>query len=180
MLAPEAPYPLHGGGAYRTASLLHYFAGFADVDLILISESGHPALLPPELVRKQTVIGLPAHGKGALERYLRNARRAIAGVPPLVDRLRGLAPAILRAIGEDRYALGVVEHSWCAPYVRELANVCKRTVLDLHNVESVLHERCAATSRGLIAVGHKRFAKLSRKLESELFPEYSLVLATVV
>ncbi len=36
MLAPEPPYPLHGGGAYRTASLVHYFARFASVDLILI------------------------------------------------------------------------------------------------------------------------------------------------
>ena len=39
-LSPEAPYPLHGGGAYRTASLLHFFARFAQVDLILFSESG--------------------------------------------------------------------------------------------------------------------------------------------
>ena len=178
MLAPEAPYPLHGGGAYRTASLLHYFAGFADVDLVLISESGQPALLPPGLVRRQTVIALPAHGKGTLERYLRNARRAIAGVPPLVDRLSGLGPSILRAIGDDRYELGIVEHSWCASYIDEIASVCKLTVLDLHNVESVLHQRCAAASRGLIAMGHRRFAKLSQALESKLLPEYSMVLVT--
>jgi len=178
MLAPEAPYPLHGGGAYRTASLLHYFAGFADIDLVLISESRQPALLPPGLVRKQSVIGLPAHGKGTLERYLRNARRAVAGVPPLVDRLSGLRPSIAQAIGENRYELGIVEHSWCAPYINEIASVCKLTVLDLHNVESVLHQRCAAASRGLIAMGHKRFAKLSQTLESKLFPEYSVILAT--
>jgi glycosyltransferase involved in cell wall biosynthesis len=178
MLAPEAPYPLHGGGAYRTASLLHYFAGFADVDLVLISESGRPALLPSGLIRRQSVIGLPSHGKGTLERYLRNARRAIAGVPPLVDRLSGLGPSILQAIGEDRYELGIVEHSWCAPYINEIASVCKVTVLDLHNVESVLHQRCAAASRGLVKVGHKRFARVSQTLESKLFPEYSLILAT--
>ena len=105
MLAPEAPYPLHGGGAYRTASLLHYFAGFADIDLVLISESG-PALLPPGLVRKQSVIGLPAHGNGTLERYFRNARRALAGVPPLVDRLSGFGPAILQAIGAGPELVG--------------------------------------------------------------------------
>jgi len=178
MLAPEAPYPLHGGGAYRTASLLHYFAGFADVDLVLISESGRPALLPPGLIRRQSVIGLPAHGKGTLERYLRNARRAMAGVPPLVDRLSGLGPAIVQAIGEDRYELGIVEHSWCAPYVDEIASVSKLTVLDLHNVESVLHQRCAAAGRGLLGLGHKRFAKASQKMESKLFPKYSMILAT--
>ena len=50
-LSPEPPYPLEGGGAFRIASLLHYFARFAEVDLILISDSGAPALLPPGLVR---------------------------------------------------------------------------------------------------------------------------------
>jgi glycosyltransferase involved in cell wall biosynthesis len=178
MLAPEAPYPLRGGGAYRTASLLHYFARLADVDLILMSEGGRPALLPPGLVRTQTVIPLPVHGKGLPERLLRNARRAFAGVPPLVDRLSGLRESILRAIGSNRYDLGIVEHSWCAPYVVELSGVCKQTVLDLHNVESVLHERCGATNGGLVALGHRRFAKASRTLESELFPGYSMILTT--
>ena len=113
-----------------------------------------------------------------LERYLRNARRAMAGVPPLVDRLSGLGPAIVRAIGEDRYDLGIVEHSWCAPYIDEIASVSKLTVLDLHNVESVLHQRCAAANRGLLGLGHRRFAKASQKMESKLFPEYSMILAT--
>ena len=178
MLAPEAPYPLHGGGAYRTASLLNYFARFADLVLIFFSEGGQPALLPPGLVRKQFVIPLPVHGKGKVERYLRNARRAIMGVPPLTDRLGGLGPAIRRAIQHTHYDLGVVEHSWCAPYVAELSDVCSTTVLDLHNVESVLHQRCATASRGLIAAGHKRFANMSEKLEARLLPRYSLVLAT--
>jgi glycosyltransferase involved in cell wall biosynthesis len=177
MLAPEAPYPLHGGGAYRTASLLHYFARFADVDLILMSEGGRPALLPPGLITKQTVIPLPVHGRGTLERYLRNGRRAVAGVPPLTDRFSGLGAALLRALAGTRYDVGIVEHSWCAGYVPELSTVCERTVLDLHNVESVLHERCAAANRGLVAIGHRRFARMSRKLESQLFPQYSVVLA---
>src|SRR5665213_3607412 len=47
ILSPEPPYPLHGGGAFRIASLIHYFARFAQVDLILFSESGTPAVLPP-------------------------------------------------------------------------------------------------------------------------------------
>jgi glycosyltransferase involved in cell wall biosynthesis len=49
-------------------------------------------------------------------------------------------------------------------------------VLDMHNIESVLHERCAGVSRGLIGAGHRRFAAASRKLESALIPRYSAVL----
>jgi len=178
MLSPEPPYPLHGGGAYRTASLVHYFRRFADVDLIQISESGQPALLPPGLVRSQKVIALPPHGKGWIARYVRNASRAIRGVPPLIDRLSGLDQAIARAIGTERYDIGIIEHFWCAPYVERLGAICGITVLDLHNIESVLHESCAAFDGGLVAVGHQRFAAVSRRLERQLLPRFSLVLVT--
>jgi len=177
MLAPEPPYPLNGGGAYRTASLVHYFARFAEVDLILFSECGKPALLPPGLVRSQQLIPLPVHGKGAVERYLRNARRAMRGVPPLIDRVSGFERQFRELVGHRRYDLGIVEHFWCAPYIGEMSAVCDRTVLDLHNLESVLNERCAAAGRGLVAAGQRRFASLSRELETELLPRYSLVLA---
>jgi glycosyltransferase involved in cell wall biosynthesis len=177
-LSPESPYPLHGGGQYRTASLIHYFSGFAQVDLILISESGKPALLPPGLVRSQTVIPLPRHGKGALERYARNARRAFVGVPPLIDRLSGLTSEIVKAIGGKQYDLGVVEHFWLAPYLKQMKSACAETVLDLHNVESALHRTCAEADRGIVSLGHSRFAGASRKLEAELLPGFSMVLAT--
>jgi glycosyltransferase involved in cell wall biosynthesis len=69
-----------------------------------------------------------------------------------------------------------VEHFWCAPYIDEMETVCASTILDLHNLESVLTETCAAASRGLVAAGHQRFASVSRRLERELLPRYSLVL----
>ncbi|MEP6717036.1 MAG: hypothetical protein ABJC09_15810, partial [Terriglobia bacterium] len=178
MLAPEAPYPLHGGGAYRTASLLHYFARFAEVDLILISESGLPALLPPGLVRSQTVIPLPAHNRSKPARYLRNASRVLRGVPPLIDRMHGLANALERATENRTWDLGIVEHFWCAPYIAQMHAVCGRTLLDLHNIESVLHHRSAQVESGLIAAGHRRFARLYERLEASLLPRYSTVLAT--
>ncbi len=178
MLSPEPPYPLQGGGAYRTASLLHYFARFAEVDLILISDNGKPALLPSGLVRSQQVIPLPHHSRGLFARYARNAGRALRGVPPLIDRLSGLSSLIEQAIAGRRYDFGIVEHFWCAPYIDQLSACCGTTILDLHNVESVLEDRCAAVSTGLMRLGHRRFAAASRKLEAELFPRFSLVLAT--
>ena len=178
ILSPEPPYPLQGGGAYRIASLVHYFAQFAEVDLVLFSESGQPALMPPNLLHSQTVIRLAHHETHAAARYWRNARRAARGVPPLVDRLAGHDRELASLLRGKHYDLGVVEHFWCAPYREQVAAVCDRTVLDLHNIESVLHERCGKTATGLVAAGHRRFAKSARALESRLLPVYSLLLTT--
>ena len=38
VISPEAPYPMHGGGTIRTASLLHYLARHYDLDLILFRQ----------------------------------------------------------------------------------------------------------------------------------------------
>jgi polysaccharide biosynthesis protein PslH len=183
ILSPESPYPLNGGGAYRTASLLHYFARFAQVDLIQISESGAPALLPPGLVRTHQVIPLARHSSTTLARYVRNARRAFGGVPPLIDRLSGLGPQIEGALQDRHYDLALVEHFWCAPYLDVLEPHCTTNLLDLHNVESVLHATCArvdmhSLGERLIRAGHRRFAAASRHLEASLLPRYTAVLAT--
>lgn len=178
MVSPEPPYPLNGGGAFRIASLLHYFAARGPVDLVLFSESGQPAVLPPGLVRSQMVIPLPIHTKDTLARYLRNARRAINGVPPLVDRLAGHDTRLESMLAGKHYEIGIVEHSWAAPYLRQISRVCEKVVLDLHNIESVLHRRCGETSSGLVAAGQRRFAECSRSLEAEWLPKFSLTLTT--
>jgi glycosyltransferase involved in cell wall biosynthesis len=107
----------------------------------------------------------------------------------LIDRLAGLENDIQRAIGDRHYDLGVIEHFWCAPYVDQLASCCEKTVIDLHNIESVLHNRYSGLSNGLdngvintvgevlIRAGQRRFAAASRKLETALLPRYSAVLA---
>src|SRR5690349_14398685 len=148
MLSPEAPYPLNSGGAFRTASLLNYLARFAAVDLILLSENPEPCPAPEGLLRSQHVIPLARHRKTVSSRYLRNARRALIGVPPIIDRLAGLESQIEAAIGGRTYELGIIEHFWCAPYLPLMARACRETVLDLHNIESVLHERSAQVSNG--------------------------------
>lgn len=177
-LSPEPPYPLHGGGAYRTASLIHYFAAFGPVDLILISATGQPALLPPGLVRKQHVIPLKRNSRTLAARILRNAGRAIRGVPPLSDRMSGLGVEISAALAAERYDFGIIEHFWCAGYLPELAAACHSTILDLHNIESILHRRSAALGPLPVRAGHLRFASAARRSESLLLPRFSRTLVT--
>jgi glycosyltransferase involved in cell wall biosynthesis len=181
VLAPEAPYPLAGGGALRTASLVHYLAKRGAVDLIVFRQPGAPdpaKELPAGLVRKITVIDLPAHSRGEAARAARNAGRLARQVPPLVDRFAGFEREVGAAIGGARYEIGVVEHSWCAPYRAVLGEACTRMVLDLHNIESVLHERCGAVEGGATGFAHRVFAEASRKLERRWLPRFSEVLAT--
>ena len=96
-LAPEAPYPLAGGGALRSASLLQYLARGYDVDLILFRQPGaaHPEHdLPPGIARRVAVLELPANGRSFAARALRNAGRVWRRVPPLVDRFSGFGGEI--------------------------------------------------------------------------------------
>jgi glycosyltransferase involved in cell wall biosynthesis len=185
-LAPEAPYPLAGGGSLRTASLLEYLARRYDVDMIVFRQPGAPdpaSLVPGRLVRRVTVLDLPPNSRGFAARAVRNAGRAVRRTPPLVDRFAGFEAQISRALSGARYDLGVIEHSWCAPYLEQVAPHCARTVLDLHNVESVLHARSAALPASGVpgrasAAAHRVFERASRQLERTWLPRFSLVLAT--
>jgi polysaccharide biosynthesis protein PslH len=180
MLAPETPYPMAGGGAIRTASLLHYLARRYDTDLIVFRQPGAPdpmRAMPAGLAQRIAAIELPANGRSASARILRNASRVARRVPPLVDRFAGFAEEIARAIGGRQYDLGVVEHFWCAPYWPVLSQFCRKTVVDLHNVESVLHARCAVAS-GLEGFAHGVFKGASSKLERAWLPRFDTVLTT--
>jgi glycosyltransferase involved in cell wall biosynthesis len=181
VLAPEAPYPLAGGGALRTASLIQYLARSRPVDLILFRQPGaeDPARqLPEGLARRVSVIDLPPTGRGQAARAMRNAVRLAREVPPLVDRFAGYQREVADAIGGRRYEIGVIEHSWCAPYWEQIAPACRRTVLDLHNIESLLHARCAAVERPAAAFSHRVFGQASLALERIWLPRFSDLLAT--
>jgi polysaccharide biosynthesis protein PslH len=180
VLAPETPYPMAGGGAIRTASLLQYLAQRYDTDLIVFRQPGAPdpaRALPGGLVQRIATIELPANGRGTPARVLRNASRVLRRVPPLTDRFAGFGGEIARAIGGRQYDLGIVEHFWCAPYWAALAPFCRKTVVDLHNVESVLHARCAA-GPGLEGLAHGVFERASRQLERAWLPRFDSVLVT--
>ncbi|HYW41318.1 MAG TPA: glycosyltransferase [Bryobacteraceae bacterium] len=180
MLAPETPYPMAGGGALRTASLLHYLARTRAVDLIVFRQPGAPdpaAQLPAGLVRRVFVLDLPAHRRDSVARALRNSLRIARRVPPLVDRFSGFGRQIEDALGGRRYEIGVIEHFWCAPYCEQISAVCSRTVLDLHNIESHLHQRCAAVEPPAAAFAHRVFGRASLQLEEQWLPRFSKVLA---
>ena len=185
-LAPEAPYPMAGGGALRSASLLEYLGRHYEVDVIVFRQPGAPdpaSLFPTGLVRHITVLDLPSNRRGTAARALRNAGRVVRRTPPLVDRFAGFSAQVAQAIGGARYDVGVIEHSWCAPYLEQLSAVCARTVLDLHNVESVLHGRCAAVPASGVpgraaATAHRVFQGASLELERAWLQRFSLVLAT--
>jgi hypothetical protein len=180
LLAPEAPYPLAGGGALRTASLLEYLARRYTTDLIVFRQPGAEdprRRIPAGLVREVSVIDLPAHRRSTTARAWRNAARLARSTPPLVDRFSGFGEAVARAVHGRRYDVGVIEHSWCAAYGEQLAPVCARTVLDLHNVESILHRRCADTEDGPAAFAHRVFARASLEFERAWLPRFGQVLA---
>jgi polysaccharide biosynthesis protein PslH len=179
LLAPETPYPLAGGGALRTASLLHFLAQAHDVDMIVFRQPGaaDPAQhMPAGLVRRMTVIDLPANGRGLVTRALRNSARMARQVPPLVDRFSGFAAQIAQAVEGRRYQVGIIEHSWCAAYHPQVSAVCACTVLDLHNIESALHAGYAGAEGGLQALAHGVFARASLELERRWLPRFSRVL----
>jgi len=169
-----------GGGALRTASLLQYLARCYALDLVVFRQPGapHPAeALPSGLVRRLTVLELPANRRHTAARAWRNAVRVAREVPPLVDRFAGFERQVAEAIAGRRYEIGLIEHFWCAPYLDAIASACGRTVIDLHNVESVLHARCAAVE-GAAGFAHRVFRRSSLALERAWLPRFSGVLAT--
>jgi glycosyltransferase involved in cell wall biosynthesis len=180
-LAPESPFPPSGGGALRSASLLHYLARNYDVDLIVFRQpdSADPSReIPPGLCRRVSVINLPVHRRDPTARHMRNAIRLARRVPPLVDRFSGFGEAVTAELGGERYQIGVIEHFWCVRYWEQLAPLCARTVLDLHNIESVLHARCGEVETGAAGFAHRRFGQVALAMERDWLPRFSEILTT--
>jgi len=179
-LVPEVPYPTHGGGAMRSASVLEYLAQRYDVDVIVFQEPGapDPAPLFPAAARPHDilVLALPPHRKDPISRAIRNAERMARAVPPLVDRFNGFAGPISAFVKGRQYDVAVVEHFWYAAYFEQIAPVSRKTVLNLHNIESVLHQRSAAAENGAQAFAHYIFAGAARDLEARWLPLYNQVL----
>lgn len=180
-VSPEPPYPLNGGGALRTASLLHYAAAHAEVDLVLFAVDGASdpvESVPAGLVREIFAIRLPAHSKHPVPRMVRNTRRLLRGVPPLLDRFSGCEAALGGFLAGRHYDAAILEHFWSAPYRTLVAAHADRIYLNLHNIESEWHERLGLRSRWPESAGHRRFSRLYRDAESSHLPHFDTVLVT--
>ncbi len=181
VVSPEAPYPIAGGGAMRTASILEYLARRYALDVILFREPGTPDPrwpFPAGMARNLYTIDLPYHSKRSHARAARNLVRFLYGRPPLNDRFGGFRGEVSRCLAGRRYDLAVVEHFWCAPYWEQVAAHATRTVLDLHNVESVLYSRLGALARPAESLLFSRFAAVVRRMERQWIPRFSSVLVT--
>jgi len=180
-LVAEPPYPMTGGGAIRSASLLEYLAANFLVHAIFFRQpdSPHPAAaIPQGRLHRVDVIDLPFHSKRPLARALRNASRLVRNRPPLVDRFSGFEAQIERFLAGRRYEAAFIEHFWCAPYLAQLRPAADRVFLDLHNIESVWHRSMASSSSGLSAWGYGRFAGAALDLERHWLPMFDGILAT--
>ena len=175
LLAPEAPYPMAGGGALRTASLIEYLARRYRLDVIVFRERGADpaAQFPPGLAESISVVDLPAHARHLPARVIRNSSRLVRGMLPLMDRFSGFGERIAALVHGKQYDVAVIEHFWCAPYYEQLTAVSRRSVLDLHNIESVLHQRCAAAEPWPQALAHRFFRKTCERLERHWFARFS-------
>jgi glycosyltransferase involved in cell wall biosynthesis len=154
-LTPEEPKTGSGGGALRSASLLAYLHDKYTVQTVTFT--------------------LQQHSKNTAARVWRNAIRLLEGRPPLFDRFSGYEDQLADAL-RGPYAVGVVEHFWCASYAPLLRTCCERLVLDLHNIESQLARTHARAARWPASWASERFAESYEKLEREWLPQYDLIL----
>jgi polysaccharide biosynthesis protein PslH len=176
MVCAEAPFPVRGGGALRTASLVHYLAQRYALDVIVFREPNAPdprEAFPAGLARRVSVIELPANRRDPVARALRTVTRWVRRVPPHEDRFRGFPLPL-----DGRYHLALVEHFWCSSYIEQLRPACERVVLDLHNIESHFYERRAGLETGTLRRIFSGFAEMNLRLEQERLPLFDTLLTT--
>ena len=181
LVCPEAPFPVSGGGALRTASLATYLGVHYTLDLVLFREPGAPdpeAALPAGLARHVLVIHLPAHRKDAVSKTFRNLHRLARFIPPHEDRFRGHEATIFNWLGDRHYDLVCLEHFWTSSYAPLLRPRAGRLACDLHNIESVFYETRAAIDRPPMSWVWRRFAAANRVLERRRLPGFDTLLVT--
>jgi len=181
LLCPEAPFPVIGGGALRTASLATYLGAHYDLDLIIFREPGMPdprLAIPAGLARDVQVIDLPAHRKDALTKAGRNLHRLLRDIPPHEDRFRGHEAVIEAWLGDRRYDFVCLEHFWTSTYAGLFRGRTGRLACDLHNIESHFYASRAATDSAPLSWIWRRFAAANREREQQRLSGFDTLLMT--
>jgi glycosyltransferase involved in cell wall biosynthesis len=93
-----------------------------------------------------------------------------------MDRFSDFGDPVAAVVRGRRYDVAIIEHFWCAPYWEQIAPVSRRTVLNLHNIESVLHARCAHSENGPQRLAHRIFHRAARNWEEAWLPRYEELL----
>lgn len=172
VIAPEVPYPPHGGGKSRAYNLLSRIGGQAELSLICFSHSQEeeeaaeglrplfpvrtvPYEVPPGYRAMQESAGLPA-----VYHYL---RALLADpLPFLVSYFR--SPSMQQAVREGlsgNYDAVYVITSMMAQFLPKPAR--SRAILDLWNVEALVQQREMEKARGRARIEQAiEFAKMLR------------------
>jgi glycosyltransferase involved in cell wall biosynthesis len=127
-------------------------------------------------VAELTILPLQIHQRTPLHRYLRNMKRALRFVPPLVDRFAEPQhiQAMIELLGKAEFVW--LEHLWLAPYAEFCSAATK--ILDVHNVESTFYRQMRKTSRWpLDRLGYYIFERAAQKIEQRFLPYFDRVLA---
>jgi len=165
LLSPWMPWPPHDGGRIRILNTLRYLAQHHEVTLVAPwrSERDDGALDQLNDLCHEVVTAKLRGDRWAL------AARAVRGVfqrRPLIESVhygRALAAQVRVLTATRAYDIAQVEFSWFRPYLEAVHPSCgARTVLTMHNVESVrfARELRAATTLGrrLVLGWDRRFA----------------------
>jgi glycosyltransferase involved in cell wall biosynthesis len=160
--------------------MLEYLRHRFELDAIHFRVRGQPdpvAAYPEGMLRRVHRIDLPPHSKAFLPRLLRNLRRAIRGVSPLVDRFTIAETALTGFLEGQNYDLAWCEHFWTAPYAPLLRRHARKLVLNLHNVESNYFRTAAAAAPLRERWMLERFAAASLRKEREVLRHFDFALA---
>lgn len=179
VVLPEAAYPVMGGGPLRTASILEWLRErykLSAIHFSLAGETDPVGAYPEGMFGEVLRLELPRHDKGMRAKVWRNAKRAMRGVTPLVDRFGGRDREIGEWVRGRRWDLVWVEHFWGAQYGELLRGAGERLVLDLHNVESAYYESLERTAPASLL--WRRFAGCSRREERRWLAGFDRLVVT--
>ena len=181
-LTPESPYPTIGGGALRTASLAHLARPTLRSRCPRLPPTRRPRSPAPPSPQASpaTSTSLNSHITPKPNSRASPATSPAPSAParPCSTASPASNPPSHAALAGRHYALGVIEHFWCAPYLPLLRPLCARVVLDLHNIESAWHRTVGASASAPERLLHRRFSNAYLALERTLLPAFDRVLVT--